>query len=239
MTEQDINDWNRIAATYVQGVGTNDDRIYQQIKDILWESLGNVQGQYILDVGCGSGWLSRLLQSAGAYVTGIDGSATLLHMARVAAPDVVFLEYNLAQGLPPLNHSFDRVVAHMVLMDIPNIHPLLAGIRSVLKPQGKFIFTMQHPCFFQCKSRRDDKTGELFRMVKGYLKPEVWRIESFGGHNHYHRSLTYYFDHLRAHQFAVTRLYEPEHIPSDGVPEAEQVFWRGIPVFILIEAIPI
>ncbi len=76
-------------------------------------------------------------------------------------------------------------------------------------------------------------------MVKGYLKPEVWRIESFGGHNHYHRSLTYYFDHLRAHQFAVTRLYEPEHIPSDGVPEAEQVFWRGIPVFILIEAIPI
>lgn len=239
MATHDINDWNRIAATYVQGVGTPADRIYQQFEAVLWEALGNVHGRRILDVGCGSGWLSQLLVQAGATVTGVDGSTALLTMARTALPDTRFLEHDLTHGLPKLDSLFDLVVAHMVVMDLPDIAPLFAAIRSILAPRGTFIFTIQHPCFFRCKAQRDPTTNELYRMVKGYLQPEVWRIESFGGHNHYHRSLTEYADQLRTNCFAIARLYEPPHIPATETNENDHAFWSSIPVFLLIEAIPV
>ncbi len=128
---------------------------------------------------------------------------------------------------------FDRVVAHMVLMDIPVLDALVRDVLHAVKPEGRFIFTTPHPCFFNHKMRRDE-AGRPFRAVTGYHQEEVWRIEGFGGHNHYHRSLTTYFDLLRTHNFTVSRPFEPEHIPAET---SEASFWRSIPVFILIEAI--
>lgn len=238
MSQHDINDWNRIAPAYASPAsGTDDDRIYAQFRDVLWHSLGDVRGRKVLDVGCGAGWLSRLLLDAGAEVVGVDGAAKLLELARQAAPTAMFMEHDLVAGLPPLDHQFDRVVAYMLLQDLPAIDVLLASIHDVLTPGGRFVFTIPHPCFFQMRSRRDEVTGQLFRMVTAYLAPEVWRIDSFGGHNHYHRSLTFYVDALRSVGFAVTRLYEPEHIPGPRTTPEDEAFWRGIPVFLLIEAV--
>jgi SAM-dependent methyltransferase len=231
----DIYDWNRIADTYTQAVGVPDDRIYRQFEAVLWEALGDLRGAKVLDVGCGHGWLSNMMHETGARVLAVDGSAELLNRARANYPDIEFVEYDLVQGLPETEQRFDRIIAHMVLMDIPEIGPLVSAVRRILEPHGRFILTLTHPCFFFHKTRRDEKTGELFKSVTGYLRPEVWRVDTFGGHNHYHRSLTYYCEHLRRHQMAITRLYEPEPIPSPNPPDV-QAFWRNIPVFILIEA---
>jgi SAM-dependent methyltransferase len=230
----DISDWNQISETYTQTIDS-DDRIYQQFKVVLWETLGNLQGSDVVDLGCGNGWLSDAMFKAGARVWGVDGSSELLQRARKMFPDIEFTEYNLLYGLPATDRKFDRVVANMVLMDIPDIGPLISAVSKILKPKGRFIFTMPHPCFYHYKTRRDEKTGELYKGVTGYHQAEVWRIDTFGGHNHYHRSLTYYFDLLRQNSMAVTRLYEPEHIPGPTTPELE-IFWRNIPFFILIEA---
>jgi len=239
MSQHDISDWNRIAAVYARGSGADGNRIYAQLADVLWQSLGDVRGRTVLDVGCGAGWFSRLLIDAGAVVVGVDGALELLKIAGQAAPTSTFIEHDLVAGLPALDRQFDRVVALMVLQDLPSIDALLASVRDVLSPGGRLIFTMPHPCFFQMRSRRDDVSGRLYRMVPAYLAPEVWRIESFGGHNHYHRSLTFYFEALRAAGFAVTRLYEPEHMPGPGTAPEDEAFWRGIPVFLLIEAMPL
>jgi hypothetical protein len=124
----------------------------------------------------------------------------------------------------------------MVLMDIPDLNKLFQSVRKRLNTGGKFVFTITHPCFFNYKSRRDEATGQLYCGVSDYLQPAEWRIENFGGHRHYHRSLTYYIDCLRNNQLAVTRLYEPAQIPYT----TENVeFHRNIPKFMLIESVPI
>jgi hypothetical protein len=64
----------------------------------------------------------------------------------------------------------------------------------------------------------------------------TWRMDGLGGHNHYHRSLTFYFDHLCANGFAVTRLYEPKHFSDAEPAEDEKEFYENIPIFILTEA---
>jgi SAM-dependent methyltransferase len=232
----DIESWNQNAYRYAEIIGTSDDKIYSAIKSVLWDSLGNLQGSTVLDVGCGHGWLTQAMLAAGAKVVGVDGSIELLRKARQLCPQSEFIEWDLAQGLPALEQRFDRIVAHMVLMDIPEIHPLLKSVRQMLNEGGKFIFTLPHPCFFNYKSHRDESTQEMYCRVTGYLQPEVWRIDSFGGHRHYHRSLTDYFDGLRANRLAVTRLYEPPQIPYT---ESNDDFRQKIPKFVLIESVPL
>jgi SAM-dependent methyltransferase len=232
----DIGSWNRIADQYTQIIGTPEDRINAAFKAVLWDSLGDLHGAQVLDVGCGHGWLAHAMLAAGATVTGIDGSTEMLANARQLCPQTEFIEWDLARGLPPLAGPFDRILANMVMMDLPDISALLKAVRQALPATGKFIFTLPHPCFFQQKSERDAATGQMFCRVTGYLQPEVWQIESFGGHRHYHRSLTDYFEALRANQLAVTRLYEP---PQMAYTEANDDFRQKIPKFLLIEATPI
>jgi 2-polyprenyl-3-methyl-5-hydroxy-6-metoxy-1,4-benzoquinol methylase len=237
---EDIQDWNRIADRYLQEGGTSGSFVYRQFETVLWESLGELQGLEVLDLGCGYGWFAEMLHQAGANVCGVDGSNAFLAHARAAYPHIAFTQYDLMEGLPPLDRAFDRIVALMVLMDIPEIGSLMADVRGHLKDDGKFIFTIPHPVFFGYKTQRDEQTGVPYRRITGYLKPEVWWIETFGGHNHYHRSLTHYADQLRENSLAITRLYEPPHqvqqVQTD--PEMEE-FYKGIPIFILIETMPL
>jgi SAM-dependent methyltransferase len=236
-TKTDLQDWNRVAETYsLMNNGKPDDLIYQQFRDVLWDSLGNLSGLDVLDAGCGHGWLTKLMVEAGANVWGIDGAAEFLKKARQNCPGIEFTEWDLIEGLPETGRQFDRILSYMVLMDIPDLTKLLRSVRKGLNSAGKFIFTITHPCFFNYKSRRDEATGQLYCGVNGYLQPAEWRLETFGGHRHYHCSLTYYMDCLRANQLAVTRLYEPPQIPYT----MENVeFHRNIPKFMLIESVAI
>ena len=236
-TKADIQDWNRAAGNYSQTItGTSEDRIYQQYRDVLWSSLGNLAGLNVLDAGCGHGWLSKLMHEAGANVWGIDGAIELLRIARQNCPTVEFAEWDLLNGLPDAERQYDRIVAYMVLMDIPDINNMLQGVRKKIKKNGKFIFTITHPSFFNFKSRQDETTGQMYCGVTNYLQPAEWRLDNFGGHRHYHRSLTYYVDCLRNNHLAVTRLYEPPQIPF----ATENVeFHRNIPKFMLIESVPV
>jgi SAM-dependent methyltransferase len=232
----DLAAWDRAADRYATSIGGPNDRIYAVLSGALWASIGtDLRGLDVLDLGCGHGWLSALLSTAGARVRGIDGSEALLAHARRLAPDVEFSQYDLVRATPPTDRLYHRVIAHMVLMDLPDLDRPLAFVRQVLKREGCFVFTMPHPCFFNYKTRADPGTGELYCGVAAYLDPAEWWIDSYGGHRHYHRSLTFYFDALRRHGLAVTRLYEPPQISKDPDP-VRAGFYRGVPKFMLIEA---
>ena len=43
--------------------------------------------------------------------------------------------------------TFSAAVANMLLMDLPTLEPLAAGLRTVLRPGGRFVFSVAHPCF--------------------------------------------------------------------------------------------
>lgn len=237
-SSRDIADWNNIADSYIgDKADSSNNPMYLQLEEVLWECLGDLKGLHILDLGCGDGWLSHLMSEAGAQVLGIDGSERLLEHARSRHTNIEFVQADLAHGIPLPDQKFDRIVSTAVLMDIPVLDRLFRDIPKFLADRGRFIFVILHPCFFRYGIHFDEAAQMWYRKVTNYQDPQVWRIETFGGHNHYHRNLTYYADLLRANGLAITRLYEPEWNPQPARENAHVV--RQWPIMLFIEAQPL
>ncbi|WP_327098951.1 methyltransferase domain-containing protein [Nocardia vinacea] len=73
------------------------------------------------------------MRQAGARATGIDGSEALLTTARSHYPEIDFHQHDLTLGLPDPAHRYDRIVAHMVLMDVPVLDRLLTDVAAALR----------------------------------------------------------------------------------------------------------
>lgn len=106
--------------------------------DVIDEFL-NLAGATVVDVGCGNGWLTRLMTERGAHVTGIEVSPRQLALARAARPvgDENYIQGS-AEELPLPNRSVDIVVFYNSLHHVdPKVLPnALREAARVLKHGG-------------------------------------------------------------------------------------------------------
>jgi len=102
--------------------------------------------EVVVDLGCGPGAVTKLIverigATPGARVIGVDPSTTALARARADVPDarVEFLE-GTAECLSQLVPRADAVLFLNALHLVPDKPPVLAEIRNVLAPGGRFAF---------------------------------------------------------------------------------------------------
>lgn len=97
---------------------------------------GVVGGGAALDVGCGTGALSRALLAHGAgRVVGVDPSAPFVDAARRLAPGGMF-ETGDAQALRFADGAFDAVVSGLVLNFVPDPALAVREMRRVAREGG-------------------------------------------------------------------------------------------------------
>jgi SAM-dependent methyltransferase len=96
-------------------------------------------GESILDLGCGDGQLTLRLATTGARVTGVDLSPEMLSAARARGVDA---REGSAELLPFADRSFDAVFSNAVLHWIRNQDAMMAEVRRVLQPGGRFVAEM-------------------------------------------------------------------------------------------------
>src|SRR5262249_3848707 len=109
-------------------------------------------GERLLDVACGNGVTSRRLARAGAIVTAIDFSSEMIGRAQQrdarTGIDYRMIDATNSEGLLSLGAaSFNGALCNMALMDMAEIDPLMTALASLLKPGGRFVFSVVHPCF--------------------------------------------------------------------------------------------
>ena len=100
----------------------------------------------VLDVGCGSGWATRLLAdyAFNGRVTGIDISDEMIRVAREASqahPHVDF-EVASAEKLPFADGEFTHAFSMESLYYYRNLAQALREIHRVMKPRGLFCAVM-------------------------------------------------------------------------------------------------
>ncbi len=123
----------------------------------------------ILDVGCGSGVLLRLLGRANpsAIAIGLDVNLAELRVAADQAPRSTLICAR-AQKIPLADAAVDRVVSHMALMLMDQPDLVLGEIRRILRTNGVFSAVVQ----------RSASLDPVARKVFGALRSARDRIEA-------------------------------------------------------------
>jgi trans-aconitate methyltransferase len=70
------------------------------------ELLAPQAGERILDVGCGTGHLTKKIAASGAEVVGLDSSAEMIETARTAYPEIEFVVADAAVSKKASTRSF-------------------------------------------------------------------------------------------------------------------------------------
>jgi 2-polyprenyl-3-methyl-5-hydroxy-6-metoxy-1,4-benzoquinol methylase len=111
--------------------------------------LPSIAGLRVLDLGCGSGSFARWARQAGAAsVLGVDLSERMLSRARAETcdPAITYLRTNIEDLTLPAC-SFDLVYSSLTLHYVEDLSKLLRTLHACLSPQGRFVFSVEHPIF--------------------------------------------------------------------------------------------
>jgi ubiquinone/menaquinone biosynthesis C-methylase UbiE len=149
---------------------------------ITLELIGDVAGQQVLDLGCGTGRYCVLLSERGAGVVGIDPSSRMLEQAKRKVTRVN--QFTLLQGTMEemrfADEKFDLVVSALTLSHLPDLQPTLREIVRVLKSGGRLVISDVHP--YWPVSGHDyteffDENGQEYRIpIYPHLFEEYWRL---------------------------------------------------------------
>lgn len=103
----------------------------------LIELLAPQPGELVLDLGCGSGELTREIAGRGAEVVGLDASADMLNKARQQFPGLDFRRGDAASFELP--ERFDAVFSNAVLHWVPDAAAAVRQMHRHLKPGGRLV----------------------------------------------------------------------------------------------------
>lgn len=129
--------WERVAHKY--------DAVWSSLtRQFIPHLLADAQvapGMSVLDVACGPGYVSAAAREKGANPTGLDFSGKMVAIAKKMFGSIPFIEGD-AQGLPFDDASFDRVLTNFGLLHLSDPAKACAEAFRVLKPGGRFGFTV-------------------------------------------------------------------------------------------------
>lgn len=103
----------------------------------LVELLAPKAGETILDLGCGTGQLTRKIAESGAAVIGLDSAPAMVAQARINYPAIRFILADAADFT--LAEPVDAVFSNAALHWIPKAAEAAGCIRRALKPGGRFV----------------------------------------------------------------------------------------------------
>ena len=198
-------------------------------------------GERVLDIGCGNGQFARKMASLGCEVMAVDAAPRMIENARrrtaAHAEYAERLRYDVAdasdeEAMLALGESeFDAAVCTMALMDIASIEPVARAVRRLLKADGRFVFSVMHPCFnstegFTQIMERDEAGGELVERlsvrVTRYIEPHAHKGLAMVGQpvpqNYFHRPLSTLLGVFFKAGYVVDGLEEPvfpKNVPGD------------------------
>lgn len=132
----EFNEWARA------GRGESMERGHRPMGEQAIDKMEVPKDARVLDVGCGSGWASRLLaeRATAGSVAGIDISDEMIRVATDASSTHANITYQIAsaESLPFMNGEFTHAFSMESLYYYADMSRALQEIRRVLAPGGLF-----------------------------------------------------------------------------------------------------
>jgi SAM-dependent methyltransferase len=133
----EFNDWARA------GRGQGMEKGHRPVGEQAVELMAIPAGARVLDVGCGSGWASRLMaaKAINGRVAGIDIADEMIRLARETSLSFPNVEFQVASAerLPFSDGEFTHAFSMESLYYYADVLGALKEIRRVLAPGGLFV----------------------------------------------------------------------------------------------------
>ena len=132
-TTANLTDWN--ASLY-------DDKhsfVFKYGEDLV-ELLRPQPGERILDLGCGTGYLTSIIAASGAEVVGIDNSMEMVTKAKTEYPQLELQVQNATDF--HFEEHFDAIFSNAVLHWITEKEKVVECVYNSLKKEGRFVMEM-------------------------------------------------------------------------------------------------
>ena len=146
--------WNENAAFWDERMGEGNDFVETLLWPATMELLELRAGEKVLDIACGNGLSSRRLAAGGAQVVAFDFAEQMIAYARERTTvHTQRIQYHVLDATDEAallalgKGSFAAAISNMALFDMAEIDPLLRALARLLRPGGRFVFSVQHPCF--------------------------------------------------------------------------------------------
>lgn len=246
--------WDPVAAWYDKLVGETGSDYHREV--IVPATLGLLDprpGEAILDVCCGQGVLIRpLLDSGVGKVTGIDASPRLIAAAKArhgGDKRVVLITGDACVPGAWADGSHDAAVCVMAVHDVADPVALFSTMARALKPGGRVVVVMMHPCFRIPRQSHwgwDADQKIQYRRLDAYASPRDIAITTHPGKASgeqtifHHRPLADLLTAIGKGGLAVTaceELYSHRRSQAGGpFSKAEHRAAREFPLFLALTA---
>ncbi len=220
--------WDANADFWNARMGEGNDFHKKLIEPSQLRLLASVEGERVLDVACGNGQFARKLAELGATVVGVDAAEGMVRNARArAVPGPGSVEYRVVDATDTAallalgERSFDAAVCTMAIMDIASVGPLAQALNRLLKPGGRLVFSVLHPCFnspaIKMSAEVEDRGGDIVeefsikvgRYATAYTAKGLAMVGQPEAQHYFHRSITTLYGVFFAASFALDGVEEP------------------------------
>ena len=220
--------WDRIAEWWDDRIGDGNPTQDLLLEPTTERMLELQPGERALDIACGAGRFARRMAALGAEVVAFDHSERFIRRARQRTTENADrIDYRVMNASDPGalqslgKEQFDAAVCTMGLMDMASIEPLISTLPALLKPGGRFVFSVTHPVFNSGRARRiaeeQDLDGELVTtfgaIVTDYSIPYMHMGLGIVGQPepqyYFHRPIGMLFNTCFRHGFVLDWMEEP------------------------------
>ena len=243
--------WDQASRWYDSLVGMSGSDYHQTIvMPGVLKMLELKPGRRVLDLACGQGVFSRFLLGKKIKPEGLDSSEELLRMAR--SRSVKSIPYHLGNASDAKlldGQEFDGIACLLAVQNMEKIEPVFQNVARWLKPKGKFVMVLTHPCLRIPRQTHwgwDEEKKIEYRRVDRYanemkipmLTPPF--VDKVNFTMTYHRPLQNYFSALLRAGLYVDSLEEwmsnKESTPGKR-SRGENRARKEVPLFMAIRAV--
>ena len=248
--------WEHVGAWYDDLVGRDGGDHHQKliIPGVL-RLLGLQPGDRLLDVACGQGVLGRAAAKMGIQTIGVDMAESLVAAAMERREDTVLENYyhgdarNLTACAAVAAGGFAAAACILAIANLTPLSPVWQGIYTALKPGGKIVVVLLHPCFRiprRSAWQWDQEKQIQHRVVDTYLTSEKIPIAMHPGSDPsattttFHRPLQAYINTMGSAGLCIDHIEEwiSGKIPPQGARfTALDKSRREIPLFLALRAV--
>jgi SAM-dependent methyltransferase len=207
-----FHDWSHAAEVRRIQIESGRDTTFSHVFLPYYQNLlAKIGVKRVLEVGCGTGHLSKSLAPKSSDFVAIDPSVGMYQVARQTLSGMSVELLNVTLEDYTVKRPFELVLAHLCVQFFSDVDDFCSLCARALLPNGMLVFSLPHPCFwndYKAYFPRDDFKYTEERFTTATLEISNDPTIQIGGVPYHHRPIGRYVSAITGVGLRIERLDE-------------------------------